>query len=163
MDFIEGLPKSEGMTVIWVVLDRLTKYGHFIALKHPFSAAQLAQVFISHIHRSHGLPSTIVSDRDKIFISLFWQSLFRMIGTKLQMSTAYHPQTNGQTERLNQVLECYLRSMVTQRPHNWVSWLALAEWWYNFHYHTGLQATPFEMLYGYKPPHLNFHQFGQSS
>lgn len=102
--------------MIWVIIDRLTKYGHFIALKHPFSAAQLAQVFISHIYKLHGLPSTIVSDKDKIYISLFWQSIFRMVGTKFQMSTAYHLQTDGQTERLNQVLECYLRCMVSHKP-----------------------------------------------
>lgn len=98
MDFIEALPKSEGNTVIWVVVDRLTKYGHFVALKHPFSASQLAQVFISHIYKLHGLPATIVSDRDKVFISLFWQSLFRIVETKLQMSTS--PITLNQMARL---------------------------------------------------------------
>lgn len=71
MDFIEGLPNSEGMTVIWVVVDRLTKYGHFVALKHPFTTAQLAQDFILHIYKLHGLPTTITFDRDKVFISLF--------------------------------------------------------------------------------------------
>lgn len=161
MDFIEGLPKSEGKSVIWVVVDRLTKYGHFIPLHHPFTAAQLAQVYIAHIYKLHGLPGSIVSDRDKVFISLFWQSLFKTVGTKLSMSTAFHPQTDGQTERLNQVLECYLRCMVSDHPQKWVSWIPLAEWWYNSHFHTSLKATPFEMLYGYKTPHLNFHQFGQ--
>lgn len=143
------------------MVDRLTKYGHFIPLHHPFSAADLPQVYIDQIYKLHGFPSTIVSDRDKIFINLFWQSLFKLVGTKLHLSTSYHPQTDGQTERLNQVLESYLRCMTANRPNNWSTWLPLAEFWYNSHYHSGLKMTPFEALYGYKPPHLNFHQYGQ--
>lgn len=105
MDFIEGLPNSNGYTVIWVVVDRLTKYAYFITLKHPFSAQDLAHTYIAQIYRLHGFPSTIVLDRYNVFSSLFWQSLFKLVGTKLHLSSAYHPQSDGQTERFNQLLE----------------------------------------------------------
>jgi hypothetical protein len=152
MDFIEGLPLSLGKDAILVVVDRLTKYAHFLALSHPFTAAQIAKVFFDNIHKLHGIPATIISDRDKIFTSNFWQSLFKLVGTKLCLSTAYHPQTDGQSERVNQCLENYLRCMTRSRPGKWAAWLPMAEWWYNTNYHTTLTVTPFEALYGYKPP-----------
>lgn len=98
-----------------------------------------------------------------IFIGHFWQSLFKSLGTQLKLSTAYHPQSDGQSERLNQCLEAYLRCMCSQRPKSWSEWLSLIEWWYNTHYHSGAQLTPFQALYGYTAPHLSFHQFGQIS
>ena len=91
MDFIEGLPKSEGFSAILVVVDRFTKVSHFLPLKHPFTAASVAKVFLNNIVRLHGLPLSIVSDRDKIFTSAFWKELFQVWGTELQMSTGYHP------------------------------------------------------------------------
>ncbi|KAL5850318.1 hypothetical protein ACOSQ4_008331 [Xanthoceras sorbifolium] len=152
MDFIEGLPRSAGKDTILVVIDRLTKYAHFLALTHPYTAQQVARLFLDNIQKLHGIPSTIVSDRDKIFTSQFWQHLFKAMGTQLCLSTAYHPQTDGQSERLNQCLENYLRCMTSSKPSHWANWLPLAEWWYNTNYHTALKMTPFEALYGFRPP-----------
>lgn len=105
MDFIEGLPSSNGYTSIMVVVDRLTKYAHFVALKHPFTAIIVAKAFIPNVVRLDGIPTSIVNDRDKVFISSFWRALFQLQGTNLCMSSSYHPQSDGQTEVVNRTLE----------------------------------------------------------
>lgn len=112
MDFIEGLPSSNQKNAILVVVDRLTKYGHFLALKHPYTSHDVTNIFQKEIYKLHSLPKTIVSDRDHIFTSHLWQHIFKAMGTKLTMSTAYHPQTDGESEILNRCLESYLKSMV---------------------------------------------------
>jgi hypothetical protein len=91
MDFVEGLPKSEGREVIFVVVDRFSKYAHFIAIPHPYTASSVAKVFIDNVYKLLGLPATIVSDKDAVFLSLFWKELFSRQGVKLCYSTAYHP------------------------------------------------------------------------
>ncbi|GJR68291.1 retrotransposon-related protein [Tanacetum coccineum] len=101
MDFIVGLPRSQGKTVIFVVVDRLSKYAHFVALSHPYTASFVAQAFLDSVYKLHGLPDSIVSDRDSVFMSHFWQSLFKILKVELKMSTAYHPQTDGQTEAVS--------------------------------------------------------------
>lgn len=151
MDFIEGLSKSEGYSTILVVVGRFTKVSHFLPLKHPFTAASVAKAFLNNIVKLHGLPLVIVSDRDKIFTSAFWKELFRVWGTELHMSTAYHPQIDGQTERVNQCLEMYLRCVVHDFPTKWALWLPQAEFWYNTTYHSSLGCTPYKALYGHDP------------
>lgn len=102
LDFIEGLPKSKAFDTILVVIDMFTKYGHFIPLSHPYSALSIAQLYMNNVYKLHGLPQVLISDRDRVFTSTLWQELFRLSATTLNMSSSYHPQTDGQTERLNQ-------------------------------------------------------------
>lgn len=120
LDFIEGLPRSAGYNCILVVVDKFSKYAHFLPLSHPFTALQIATIYMNNVFKLHGLPTTLVSDRDKIFTSNLWQELFKLLGTDLRMSSAYHPQTDGQTERVNQCLETYLRCFVHTCPSGWL-------------------------------------------
>jgi hypothetical protein len=154
MDFIEGLPKSNKYDTIMVVIDKYTKYAHFIALAHPFSALTVAQAYLDSVYKLHGLPQGIVSDRDKIFTSAVWKELFRLADTQLLMSSSYHPQSDGQSERLNQCLEGFLRCAVNACPKQWHKWLSVAELWYNTNYHSALGRSPFEVLYGHHPRHF---------
>lgn len=154
MDFIEGLPPSNGRTVIFTVVDRLTKFDHFFSLSHPYTAARVAEVFFSGVFKLHGLPRTIVSDRDVVFTSLFWQELFKAQGTTLAMSSAYHPQSDGQAETLNKAVEAYLRAYSGSKPKSWSTWLPMAEWHYNTSVHSSTGISPFQALYGMPPPRL---------
>ncbi|KAL0546306.1 hypothetical protein IC582_016213 [Cucumis melo] len=149
MDFITGLPRTlRGFTVIWVVVDRLTKSAHFVPGKSTYTASKWAQLYMSEIVRLHGVPVSIVSDRDARFTSKFWKSLQTAMGTRLDFSTAFHPQTDGQTERLNQVLEYMLRACALEFPGSWDSHLHLMEFVYNNSYQATIGMAPFEALYG---------------
>lgn len=136
MDFIEGLPTSNGKQVILVVVDRLSKYAHFIALAHPHTAINVAQLFLGSIFKLHEMPTSIVSDRDPIFLSEVWTEFFSLQGVALNKSSAYHPQSDDQTEIVNKALETYIRSMCSKQATTWAHWLSLAKWWYDTNYHS---------------------------
>ncbi|KAL0561487.1 hypothetical protein IC582_001915 [Cucumis melo] len=149
MDFITGLPRTlRGFTVIWVVVDRLTKSAHFVPGKSTYTASKWAQLYMSEIVKLHGVPVSIISDRDARFTSKFWKGLQTAMGTRLDFSTAFHPQTDGQTERLNQVLEDMLRACALEFPGSWDSHLHLMEFAYNNSYQATIGMAPFEALYG---------------
>ncbi|KAF7152525.1 hypothetical protein RHSIM_Rhsim01G0093500 [Rhododendron simsii] len=152
MDFVEGLLVSQGKSVIFVVVDRLSKHVHFMALSHPYTALDVAKVFLDTIFKLHGMPASIVSDRDVIFTCSFWKGLFHLQGTTLNLSTSYHPHTDGQTEVVNRCLETYIRCMTGDKPKSWVQWLPLAERWFNTTYHTSTHLTPYQAIYGRVPP-----------
>ncbi|KAI3678514.1 hypothetical protein L6452_37809 [Arctium lappa] len=151
MDLVTGLPRSpKGHDAIWVIVDRLTKSAHFLPIKETYSLEKLARLYIDEIVTRHGVPSSIVSDRDARFTSAFWKSLQRELGSQLKMSTAYHPQTDGQSERTIQTLEDMLRACVIDFKGLWEIHLPLIEFSYNNSYHASIQAAPFEALYGRK-------------
>lgn len=121
------LPKSNRFDTILVVVDRLTKYAHFILLSHPYTAKDVVIVFIKVVVKLHGIPKPIVSDSDRLFMSNFWQELFKLSGTTLSYSSAYHPETDGQTKVVNISLETYLRCFVSDKLKRWSQWLSWAE------------------------------------
>ena len=151
MDFVEGLLCSGGYNAVMVIVDKLIKYAHFLPLAHPFTSAQVAQVYMDNVFKLHSMPEAIVYDRDKVFTSRFWQNLFKLAKIELRMSTTYHPQTNGQTERVYQCMETYLRCFIGSCPTLWSKWLSLAEFWYNTSYHSTIKMSPFKALYGHPP------------
>ncbi|KAA0051187.1 peroxidase 64 [Cucumis melo var. makuwa] len=127
MDFIDGLPKSAGFEAIFVVVDRMSKYAHFKALKHPYTAKSVAELFVKEVVRLHGYPRSIVSDRDRVF------------------------------EVVNRGLEAYLRCFCGERPKEWTNWLHWAEYWYNTTYNSSIGITPFQAIYGRLPPPLLYY------
>ncbi|KAH9744058.1 hypothetical protein KPL70_003528 [Citrus sinensis] len=151
MDFLFGLPRSRrGCDCIWVIVDRLTKSAHFLARKSTDNVGQLAKLFIKEIVRLHGVPVSIVSDRDPLFTSRFWASLHKELGTKLRFSTAFHPQIDGQSERTIQTLEDMLQACVLDLSGGWEEHLMLIEFSYNNSFHSSIGKPPFEALYGRK-------------
>lgn len=145
-----------------MVVDRLSKYAHFIPLAHPYTASKVAELFVRDVVRLHGPPRSIVSDRDPIFIGNFWESFFSLQKTQLCRSSAYHPQSDGQIEVTNRTLECYLRCFAGERPSTWVSCLPWAEWWYNTTYHSAIKMTPFEAVYSRPPPSISSYVPGST-
>ena len=151
MDLIEQLPPSSDFTAILVVVDRLTKMAIFVPTTNELDAPKLAKLFLRHVYSKHGLPTSIVSDRGSEFTSHFWRSLSTLLGIENHFSSAYHPQSDGQTERINQVLEQFLRGYSNHLQTDWSDLLPLAEFSYNNAEHASTQLTPFFANYGYHP------------
>ena len=151
MDFVVGLPRTrEGHDSIWVIVDRLTKSAHFLPVHTTYKMDEYAKIYVKEIVRLHGVPVTIISDRDPKFTSSFWKSLHAALGTKLAFSTAFHPQTDGQSERTIQTLEDMLRACVFDFQKSWNVYLPLVEFSYNNSYHSSIGMAPYEALYGRK-------------
>ncbi|GJY92055.1 putative reverse transcriptase domain-containing protein [Tanacetum coccineum] len=151
MDFITKLPKTtNGYDTIWVIVDRLTKSAHFLPMRENDPMEKLMRLYMKEVVTRHGVPVSIISDRDGRFTSLFWKALHEALGTRLDMSTAYHPETDGQSERTIQTLEDMLRACVIDFGKSWDRHLPLVEFSYNNSYHTSIKAAPFEALYGRK-------------
>jgi len=151
MDFIVGLPAYKGNTCILVIVDRFSKWLHLGMLPPHHTAYTVALLFMEIARKLHGMPRSIISDRDPLFVSKFWKELFTMSGTRLRLSSA-HPQTDGQTKVANQIIKQYLRAYVHQKPATWGHYLMWAEWSYNTSCHSTTWMTPFEITYGRKPP-----------
>lgn len=154
MDFVTSVPQSRGFTIILVAVDRLTKYAHFAPLPKSYNALNVASVFIDIVVKHHGFPKTLVSDWDLVFLTEVWEDMLRLSGTKLHFSTAYHPQSDGQTEVRNRGLEQYLRSFVADKPAKWANFLPWAELALHCVHHEGLGTSPLMALYGREPPSL---------
>ena len=150
-DFITGLPPSRGYNAIWVVVDRLSKRMHAIPTTEEVDSLGLARLYRDHVWKHHGLPEEVISDRGPQFASLFMKELNRLLGIHTALSTAYHPQTDGQTERVNQEIEQYLRLFINERQDDWYEWMALAEFTYNNRIHSATRHSPFELDTGQHP------------
>jgi transposase InsO family protein len=163
MDFIVGLLlMSRNHDSIWVVVDRLTKTAHFIAVNSTYSAKDYAKIYLDCIVRLHEVPKTIISDRGPQFIAHFWEQLHKNLGINLIRSSAYHPQTDGQMERVNQIIEDMLWACIIHFDKSWDKCLSLAEFSYNNSYQASLKMAPFEALYGRRcRTPLNWSQVGE--
>jgi hypothetical protein len=151
MDFITRLPRIAKMhDSIMVVVDKLTKAAHFIPLKTAHKATNVADSFIKEVAQLQGIPKTIVSDRDPKFTLNFWKGLFKGFRTNLNFSKTYNPEFDGQTERVNRVIEDILRMYLMDKPSRWEDYLHLVEFAHNNGYHASLKMSPFEALYGRK-------------
>lgn len=152
LDFVTGLPDSDGNTAILTVVDRFSKSVHFIPLPKLPSARETADLLINHVFRLHGLPVEVVSDRGPQFTAKFWQAFCKMLGASVSLSSGFHPQSNGQTERANQLLETVLRCLASQNPSTWSQQLPWAEYSINSLTSSSSGLSPFECCLGYQPP-----------
>jgi hypothetical protein len=143
LNFIEGFPRVNGKTVILMVVDRFSKYAHFVPLGHPYTATTVARAFFNNIVRLHGMPTSVVSDRDPVFTAHFWKELFKLSGVQLRFSSAFHLQSDGQLEATNRIITMYLRCLASDRPRQWLQWLSWAEYCYNTAYQSSLHTSPF--------------------
>ena len=151
IDFVTELPASGGFDTIWSITDRLTKAVHFVPISSKTTASDLAEHFLREVHRLHGVPRAIISDRDKLFTSALWKDFMRALQTSLHLTTAFHPEADGQSERTNRTMTTMLRAFVSSHQKGWHKYLPLVEFAYNASVHPGTGASPFYLLYGYHP------------
>ncbi|KAE8734320.1 hypothetical protein F3Y22_tig00000773pilonHSYRG00160 [Hibiscus syriacus] len=151
MDFIVGLPVTDGFSSIMVVIDRFSKYGTFIPASKVCPAEEAARLFLKHVVKYWGVPKTIISDRDTRFTGRFWKELFKLMGSSLNFSTSVHPQTDGQTERVNALVETYLRHYVSATQRDWPKLLDIAQFSYNLQRSEATNQSPFEIVTGQQP------------
>jgi transposase InsO family protein len=151
MDFITRLPKAEGSNALWVIMDRLTKIAHFVICKDTMGPKDLAEGFIAHIVRTHSLPNNIISDWGSLFTSKFWKQIMEAMGTTQNLSMAFHVEIDSQMERMNTMLEQYLRAYCNYQQDNWKTLLPIAEFCYNNTKSKTLGIMPFYANYGYHP------------
>src|SRR6185369_11635965 len=151
MDMITQLPEAEGNDAILVIVDRFTKMGHFIATKSNITSKEVMRLLFDNVITKHGIPHDITSDRASIFTSKYMKAICEGLHITQNISTAYHPQTDGQTERLNSILEQYLRCYVNYNQDNWDEYLTMAEFSYNNSTQVSINDSPFYALYGYHP------------
>ena len=151
VDFITKLPMSKGHDSILVVCDRFSKMSHFVVTTEKTMVEGLARLFRDNVWKLHGLLESVISDRGPQFAVGMMRELNKMLGIETKLSMAYHPETDGQTERTNQELEQYLRMYVNHRQNNWAEWLATAEFAFNNKVHTATKISPFQVNYGRKP------------
>jgi hypothetical protein len=151
IDFITKFPRTTRKhDSIMVLVDKLTNDAHFVLVKRNHTLANIVEIYMKEIARLHGIPKAIVSDKDTKFTSKFWRGLFKIFGTNMNFSTTYHPQSDGQIERVNQVIEDMLRIYVMDKPSKWEDYLHLFEFAYNNGYQASLKMSPFEYFYGRK-------------
>ena len=160
--FIVGLPKSVGFVTILVVVDHLNKYSNFIQLSHLYTAKIVAKVFCRENVRLHGIPRSIVSDRDVIFLSSFWQELFRLSQTSLRIGTSYHPQFDEIIEVVNRCLESYLQYFVMEQHRTWRKYLPRPEFSFDTGFHSSIETTPFKFFCGRDPPSISSFVHGET-
>uniref|UniRef100_A0A8C6MLR6 Integrase catalytic domain-containing protein n=1 Tax=Nothobranchius furzeri TaxID=105023 RepID=A0A8C6MLR6_NOTFU len=152
LDLVTGLPPVNDLDTILTVTDQFSKAVHFIALPGLPSARSTAELFLENVVRLHGFPVDVVSDRAPQFTARFWKAFCHLVGASVSLSSGYHPQTNGQSERANQQLGRYLRCFVSAQPSQWPKYLLWAELSHNLHTSSATQMSPFEVCYGYQPP-----------
>jgi hypothetical protein len=154
LDFIKGFPRVNGKTVILTVVGQFSKYTHFVSLGHPYTTTTVAKAFFDNIVQLHDMPTSMVSDRDPVFTGHFWQELFKLFGTQLHFSSAFHPQSDGQSEATNRIITMYLRYLSSDIPRQWLQWLPWAEYCYNTTFQSSLRTLSFRVVYGRDPPSL---------
>jgi len=151
MNIITGLPASNKKDTLWVIIDRMTKMGHFVACEGTIDPTELADCFVKHVVQPHGLPADIISDRGSLFTSGFWERVTQALGISRKRSTAFHPKTDGQTERVNATLEQYLRAYCNYQQNDWEKLLPITEFCYNNTQAESTNVTPFFANYRFHP------------